>query len=247
MSGFANAVVGGVGKLIRSWIQSPDYVAGTSGWQIARDGSAQFNNVTVRGTITGTNYQLSEAGWFAYSGAPGPGNLIRSETESSSDSYGNQCLPGVAIYDNAAGQAVQITGTGIVLYTGSLSAGWTLFTGSVLGMANGWETRTGGAYQAPSYWKNADGNVVFAGEMQSTVGVAAGATIATLPSGFYSTVYARTIPVTIVSSAEALPVNDTPRLYVSPSNGTVQLFGISSTAGLITLSLEGAIMPLSAA
>lgn len=226
-------------------IASPGYQPGTSGWQISQNGTAEFNDVTVRGTITGTNYELSEAGWFAYSGTPGPGNLIRSETESSSDSYGNKCLPGVAIYDNAAGQAVQITGTGIVLYTGSLSAGWTLLTGNVLGMANGWETRTG-AYQAPTYWKNADGNVIFAGEMQSTIGVAAGATIAILPSGFYSTVYARTVPVTIVSSAETLPVNGTPRLYISPSTGTVQLFGISSTAGLITLSLEGAVMPLTA-
>lgn len=37
-------------------IQSPDYVAGSSGWAVFIDGSAEFNNVTVRGTFeTGTD------------------------------------------------------------------------------------------------------------------------------------------------------------------------------------------------
>lgn len=51
MSGFANAVVGGVGKLIRDWIQSTDFIAGVQGWQIAKDGSAQFNDITALGQI----------------------------------------------------------------------------------------------------------------------------------------------------------------------------------------------------
>lgn len=46
---FSNPVVGGEnGELIRRSIQSPDYVAGVSGWTINRDGSAEFNNVTIR-------------------------------------------------------------------------------------------------------------------------------------------------------------------------------------------------------
>lgn len=49
-----NPIVGGTDLRIPA-IQSPNYVAGTSGWIVMADGSAEFNNVTVRGTfITGT-------------------------------------------------------------------------------------------------------------------------------------------------------------------------------------------------
>jgi len=37
--------------LIRSSIQSPNYVAGVSGWTINQDGSVEFNNATFRGTV----------------------------------------------------------------------------------------------------------------------------------------------------------------------------------------------------
>ena len=49
-----NPIVGGITLRIPA-IQSPDYVAGVSGWSIFIDGTAEFNNVTIRGTfITGT-------------------------------------------------------------------------------------------------------------------------------------------------------------------------------------------------
>lgn len=48
---FLNPVVGGNGALIRPAIKSPNYVPGVSGWSINRDGSAEFNNVTVRGSL----------------------------------------------------------------------------------------------------------------------------------------------------------------------------------------------------
>lgn len=52
---FADPIVGGT-TLIREAIRSPDYAAGTAGWSIDRDGSAEFNDATVRGTleVTGT-------------------------------------------------------------------------------------------------------------------------------------------------------------------------------------------------
>lgn len=39
---------------VGSYIQSQSYVAGTSGWKINSDGSAEFSNVTVRGTVAGS-------------------------------------------------------------------------------------------------------------------------------------------------------------------------------------------------
>ena len=51
---FSNPIVGGQGTLIRNAIQSPDYVPGVSGWAIKKDGSAEFNDATVRGVfVTG--------------------------------------------------------------------------------------------------------------------------------------------------------------------------------------------------
>lgn len=48
---FQNPIVGG-NVLIRPAIQSPNYSAGISGWAIKRDGSAEFNNLTVRGSFS---------------------------------------------------------------------------------------------------------------------------------------------------------------------------------------------------
>ena len=48
---FSNPIIGGGGALIRDSIQSPDYVAGTTGWAIKRDGSAEFNDVAIRGSL----------------------------------------------------------------------------------------------------------------------------------------------------------------------------------------------------
>lgn len=47
---FGNPLVGGT-TLIRPAIQSPNFVAGSAGWKIAKDGTAEFNNATFRGTV----------------------------------------------------------------------------------------------------------------------------------------------------------------------------------------------------
>lgn len=61
---FENPVVGGEnGELIRPSIQSPDYVAGVSGWTINRDGSAEFNDITIRGgAIVGGSITIGPTG-----------------------------------------------------------------------------------------------------------------------------------------------------------------------------------------
>jgi len=49
---FNNPIAAGDGgTLVRDSIKSPDYVPGTSGWIIRRDGTAEFRNVIVQGTI----------------------------------------------------------------------------------------------------------------------------------------------------------------------------------------------------
>lgn len=50
MIGFQSSVLAGT-VLVRSAIQSPNYVPSVSGWTINQDGSAEFNDVQVRGDL----------------------------------------------------------------------------------------------------------------------------------------------------------------------------------------------------
>lgn len=71
---FTDPILGSGGTLIREAIKSPDYDQGVAGWTINADGSAEFNNVVVRGDlVTGPD----EAGLYYVdtwvSGSSGPG------------------------------------------------------------------------------------------------------------------------------------------------------------------------------
>lgn len=63
--GFSDAITAGTTLLIPA-IQSPNYVAGISGWAIFKNGTAEFNNMTIRGIFNGTNFVIDSAGIFFY-------------------------------------------------------------------------------------------------------------------------------------------------------------------------------------
>lgn len=93
----------GLGSLAIPSIFSPNFVTGVSGWKISKDGSSEFNNVTVRGTFKGTAYIFNAAGHFFYSGTPAAGNLIYSNTNSSGlDQFNNAYIGGLTKYDNVS-------------------------------------------------------------------------------------------------------------------------------------------------
>lgn len=102
--GWGDPVVGGV-ALRRAAIQSPNYVAGSTGWTINQDGSVEFNNGVFRGTVTagtfqGTNFVISQTGEFFYSGTPAAGNLIASISNNpGTDGFGNAYPAGYTTYD----------------------------------------------------------------------------------------------------------------------------------------------------
>jgi hypothetical protein len=129
--GFANDIIGGAAALIRAAIKSPNYVPATTGWSINKDGSADFASLTIRGTFHGTNFEITAAGAFFYSGTPAAGNLILSISASTvafTDRLGNHCVPLTGWYDNAGGFFTQ-AGAGFMTFgTGSLAAGWTANT-----------------------------------------------------------------------------------------------------------------------
>src|ERR1044072_4202736 len=95
---FRNSVVGGT-TLVRPAIRSPNFVTGVSGWSIDRNGSAEFNDLTIRGTFNGQNFIINDDGMFVYSGTPANGNLIASVAAASgTDAFGNSYLDGISQY-----------------------------------------------------------------------------------------------------------------------------------------------------
>lgn len=48
---FRNPAIAGQ-YLVRPALQSPNYVAGSSGWTVNRDGSAEFNSAVIRGSVS---------------------------------------------------------------------------------------------------------------------------------------------------------------------------------------------------
>ncbi len=71
---WSNPIIGGGNTLIREEIKSPDYVPGVSGWSIKKDGTAEFNDVTIRGELFVTDPDGSYV--RIYDENPGSGALI---------------------------------------------------------------------------------------------------------------------------------------------------------------------------
>jgi hypothetical protein len=112
--GFAHDIAGGQGNLIITSLQSPNFESGVQGWQVAKDGSAEFNDLTIRGTFNGTDFEINSAGIFLYDGTPGSGNLIGSWTSAAgTDEHGNAYPAGLTVGEDTMPQALlSTTGTG---------------------------------------------------------------------------------------------------------------------------------------
>lgn len=101
--GFGNPIAGGGGSLIRPSLHSPDFATGSTGWSINKDGTAEFNGVTIRGTIilgNGTTNTIIldnvRDAIFVYDNA---GKLTDSISPSSGiDAFGNAYTAGIVSY-----------------------------------------------------------------------------------------------------------------------------------------------------
>ena len=90
VAAYFRGITQGFGALSIPSIFSPNFIEGVSGWSIDKDGSAEFNNLTIRGTFFGTDFILNATGLYFYSGTPALGNLILSITNAGGfDPFGN--------------------------------------------------------------------------------------------------------------------------------------------------------------
>jgi hypothetical protein len=151
---FQNPATGGV-TLVQPAIESPDYSPGVSGWHIDVDGSAEFNDLSLRGTFSGTNYVINDKGIFFYSGPPAAGNLVGSWAQTDGiDDYTNQYIAGITVV-GPNGTSQLSSDDGFIKSTGS--------SGTVLFMADGalkW-TWPGTASQAGLFINTAHGSMTW--------------------------------------------------------------------------------------
>lgn len=97
--GWQHSIAGGQGNLIGPVFKSPNYVPGVSGWAVFIDGSAEFNNLVIRGTFKGTDFEINASGAFFYSGPPAAGNLVASIASlGGADGFGNNYGGGIFAY-----------------------------------------------------------------------------------------------------------------------------------------------------
>lgn len=103
---FENPLTAGT-VLVREQIQSQNYVEGSSGWVIKANGDAEFNSVTIRGSVTQGGVALY------YDGTPALGNLIMSISASAgTDEFGNDYLAGTTVYDSSGSYVEMNSGSG---------------------------------------------------------------------------------------------------------------------------------------
>lgn len=145
---FQNPITGGQGALVRPAIKSPNFVSGSTGWIVRADGSAEFNNLIVRGGTVVGGVALY------YSGAPALGNLVASIAAAGGvDALGNVYLSGINTYapDGSGVRAYQgayaspslaITDSAITTYMPPSQAGSVFVPGAVLA-----ESQAGGNTQ----------------------------------------------------------------------------------------------------
>lgn len=129
---FRHDIAGGNGALVITALHSPNFQAGAQGWSVDKDGSAEFNDLTIRGTFLGSDFEVNNAGAFFYSAAPAPDMLSVSVvpgTVTVTDPYGNIAFPGVTFYQflaaSAEYQAIQYyQGTVTSYIAATQSSGW---------------------------------------------------------------------------------------------------------------------------
>jgi hypothetical protein len=89
--GFRNPILGGGGALVYPSIHSPNFVAGSAGWSVNKDGSAEFSNGVFRGTLSANSIVASSIGSSAIVSSDFQGGTME-ETVVTFDDDGGQLL-----------------------------------------------------------------------------------------------------------------------------------------------------------
>lgn len=235
---FTNSILSG-NTLVRDAIQSEGFVSGSTGWSIERDGDAEFNDVTVRGTVI----------------VSGPGGVIEINVDILGQPYIRLTAPNGDTYDIAAdNDSLDIgftnlagrssfhiaDGSGLVMRSTATGAPSVLFDNTdgflkrgtyspftITGWANaslqnGWNTTGVTAFDPPGYRLMPDGLVKLRGVMNNGTKTN-GTLLFTLPVGMRP---ARRKEIDVTTD-------------VAGNNQRIQIFGISDGANAGQVQIQG--------
>lgn len=167
--------------------------AGTAGqgWEVAKDGSAEFNDLLLRGTFDSPNAEINANGAFFYSGTPGFGDLLVAIAGmAGNDKFLNPYPGGLAVPSFAGGTTLtQLFGALRANTTGPTINGTGLVQASAVTVPAGTAV-PGAVYRLTTWgngtWNNGSGDTLI---VQPSMGgsTAGGCTIGTvaLPSGAF--------------------------------------------------------------
>lgn len=237
---FQNSIVGAGNTLVREMMRSPDFVSDVSGWTINRDGSAEFNNVSIRGSVVvGGSIIMTDAGdgLFIYDGDPALGNLLLSIAPiAGTDGFGNDYPAGIKVVPNAGSIDGSVMAPGSILGDALADAAVT-----AANLAQGSVTQDALAAAAVGATELAAGAVypdaIQAGAVTSNA-IAAGAIVAgAIAAGAIDSMSIHAGTLTLDATSGNLLVYDGPatagNLFISLSpTGGVDNFGNAFPAGI---------------
>lgn len=153
---FSNSLVGGSDELVREGIQSRGYVPGVSGWRIARDGSAEFSDVSLRGGLLVTNdarsanYSTGVSGW-----------ILRNDGTAEFNGTVEMAAGKVTGALESASAGWMLNDDGTADFTGTVSMGAGIVTGSI--KSSNYSAQTAG------WILKSDGTAEFNGSIVTTL------------------------------------------------------------------------------
>lgn len=250
---FQNGVVGGT-TLVRPSIHSANYVAGVSGWSINYDGSAEFNNVVVRGAFEVDGPPLRRVKIYTdVNNFPviefrdAVGNfytLVAFDASSSLSIFAGTTVTQVSELAFETGGRIRFSGStsgngvvynGVSGFLAANNVGGVLGTETWHGLAfaNGW-ANFGAPYNTGAYRLMPDGMVQMRGLIVGGTGVD-GTVIANLPAPF------RPLGQTIISVGGGTP-NKSNGILITTA-GAIQVYGVAA-APADGVSLESCSFPV---
>jgi hypothetical protein len=180
------------GNLTIGSMQSPDYAAGAAGWQVRKDGSAEFNDLVIRGEFNGAFFFIDSTGAFFYD--PVTGSLAASiASAAGTNKLGDAYL---------AGQTAYFTTPGLVTYALNMSAagGFTALT---------WLVNSGSGFTDLASISSSGGGLAIDASASGAVTVNAGSNAIVLDS-----------PVTATGGSASSPTLVTTDIWHTASLGT---------------------------
>jgi hypothetical protein len=233
---FANSILAGT-KLVREAIQSPNFETNVAGWSVNKDGTAEFSEVVVRGTVAAAD-PSDPVNRYAYmaDGIVGVVDLNGPWISQLTETLLGFAGPNKTMYftfSDGSGAHWRVGGQYGVMISASDTRGFLRWNEDSINtnaeewtdaaLANGW-TNTGGAYANVGYYMGPDGFVHLRGA--ASAGTDTGGTrLFTLPVNYRPT-EENIIPVHSDSTTTVQA-----RLQIK-TDGTVNIYDCEGTTGL---------------